>query len=244
LYSKRSRSSSRRHQEGDGEECAGAPPEAAPLHRAADRRERGAQPGQLPGELAGEKAQELDAVERARRLGAVGRGVARAAHEVPDFGQRAERTVEADRQRRERAPHQPGVGQDAEQRQAGEQPGAPGDLLAQRPKQYGERRRDQQHERPVIAQAQAEQQRDPGQRRSRPKREPGQEQEEEGIEGIDLGDDRLRPEHRRKAQYECGEPCRQPGEPELARAEPRRRARERAEQRGSEMDAIGDRAHR
>ena len=109
----------------------------------------------------------------------------------------------------------------------------------------------------MIAQAQPENQRHPGQhaarawirgckRRRRAGLQPheNQNEEEEGVEGVDLGDDRLRPEHRRNAERESREIGRQAPTDERARAEPGGAAGQRAEQGAREMHAVGDRAER
>src|SRR5439155_2182460 len=66
----------------------------------------------------------------------------------------------------------------------------------------------------------------------------------ERIEGVDRGDDRLRPERRRYAERESREIGRQPPADQGARAQPGGAAGESAEQRAREMHAVGDGAKR
>src|SRR2546427_12670212 len=109
----------------------------------------------------------------------------------------------------------------------------------------------------VIAQAQPENKRHPGQHpaATRARRREGgwgagrqphedKNEEEERIEGVALSDDRLRPEHGRNAERESREISRQPPADQGARAEPGGAAGQGAEQRAREMHAVGDGAKR
>jgi hypothetical protein len=222
----------------------------APLRCEAEHGEERPRHRQLQQQLSAHELQVADAVEPAGGGRFVDPRVAGAAEEEPDLRQRLERAVEADRQRAPRAVDHPCIRREAEDHQPGERPDAPHQLQAQRPQQDGERRPHQQHQRPVIAQAQAVDQRhpveDPDVERpgARSQAEPDHQDEEERVEGVDLGDYRLRPEHRREAEAERREPGRRAPFDQRARAHPEQPAGGRAKQRAQQVHAVRHRADR
>src|SRR5438874_3809744 len=154
------------------EECHGekrghAPSEHAPLDDESGHGEERPEYGKLHEQLAAEKAEETQPVEPVGGNRMVDPGVSLAPDEEQDFMDRFERTVEADRQWLPRAAHHPGIGREAHDHQYEETAKAMEQGLALRPKEDEERRRDEQHQRIVVAEAEPENERHPGQQARR-----------------------------------------------------------------------------
>ena len=223
-------------------------PPAAQQHPQAERGQRAARGRHLPQQLRAEPAEKRQPVCPSRAGTHVHVGIAAAADVMPERPPIVDRAVEADERLLPRAHHHPRVRQaragerdQGEPRQLGKQPPA---RRQGRGQQAGGR---QHHERPMVGQAETVRRRGarprpPAFRMSHAVQDHRVRGEErQGVERIDFGDDRLRPEMLRRAEQPRRSQRRQPrcaqqagaGIHPAARQRPERRAGHVAQHRGA-----------
>jgi hypothetical protein len=197
---------------------------------------------ELHQQFARQEPRVLRAVEPSCRGRGIGLAVALAADDEPQLVQVVDGTGKGD-QRNPGAPHHPCIGQQPRDDEEGEFRQLGEDFHPPRPEQGRVRRRNQQHQRPVVGERQPEEQRH---RPQRPlaQRQVEQRERKQRVQRVHLRHDRLRPERRRQPQRQRRERRRQPALHQATSAQPQRRARGRAKQRAKQMHPVGHRAHR